>query len=560
MTPNSFAGELSADRFTVKKILDLARAGSLRIPPFQRPMRWRRSDHRLLLDSLYHRYPVGTLLLWQRKAPPSTVVFGGFSVSAGDMGNAYWIVDGQQRIASIAGCLLRPDSSLPRKSNDFSFLFDLDAEKFIDATGQSAPNLIPVNQLHDPVQTAIWARSNVVSDDLHRKAQEAGSRLLGYEIPTYVTTADSDEVLRTIFARANTAGRQMREVEVFEALNKGLDPDKSPAGLLERLQRTLYALDFGKVDSDDLRKALIFLAGHHPKALPEALQGPGAADEWEGRTAEALRLTVEFLRDDAGIPHAQMLPYSLPLIILPRFFHRFPNPRERSVELLVRWVWRGIARESHMATNQNFNPLHRAFKGDGEEGVVQAFLGQVGRSRPAEMPVSKFHNLRGMRTRLEMAVLFHRAPRHLISQQPLSAMEIFDEADPQQAGLFESQQILPKERNRDRRGHLPTVSVHDKALRRSAHFLHPELGRGQDFARLLCRGSGEVMTSHAIPPHVHSAARSLDWDRVVAARQEVIRADVERTVDRLARWQEDGDGPSIEALIAEDGDDPLASR
>src|SRR5690242_15288905 len=104
MTLSQFAGELSADRFTVRKILDLARSGSLRIPPFQRPLRWRRSDHRLLLDSLYRRYPVGTLLLWQRAAPAATIVFGGFTASAPEVAHAYWIVDGQQRIASIVGC------------------------------------------------------------------------------------------------------------------------------------------------------------------------------------------------------------------------------------------------------------------------------------------------------------------------------------------------------------------------------------------------------------------------------------------------------------------------
>src|SRR5690606_13585829 len=59
------------------------------------------------------------------------------------------------------------------------------------------------------------------------------------------------------------------------------------------------------------------------------------------RTANALRITIEFLRDVAHIPHVAVRPYELPVVVLARFFAIHPRPSERSILLLRRWLWRG---------------------------------------------------------------------------------------------------------------------------------------------------------------------------------------------------------------------------
>jgi len=94
MSADPFTGELEASRFTVKRLLERAQHGDLRVPPFQRPMRWRRADHLLLLDSLYRGYPIGTLLLWKHAAEARRVFFGDVAIDAAKMPDALWIVDG----------------------------------------------------------------------------------------------------------------------------------------------------------------------------------------------------------------------------------------------------------------------------------------------------------------------------------------------------------------------------------------------------------------------------------------------------------------------------------
>ena len=50
----------------VKKFL----AGQIRIPSFQRALKWGAKDVQRLLDSVYRGFPIGSLLMWKR---PSTI-------------------------------------------------------------------------------------------------------------------------------------------------------------------------------------------------------------------------------------------------------------------------------------------------------------------------------------------------------------------------------------------------------------------------------------------------------------------------------------------------------
>lgn len=563
MTQHLLSTELEAHRYTVSKLLLMAREGSLRIPPFQRPLRWRREDHLLLLDSLYRGYPVGTLLFWKRPAPPAMLIFGGFHVDAPKTEEGYWIVDGQQRISSLVGCFLHVDDpNSRRRPTEFAFNFDLDKDVFVaGGSEQSAPHLVPVRALATPVLTSKWARDAGISDQVHMRAQEVGDRLRSYEIPAYVTRAESDSVLRIVFERANTAGKRMRAEEIFEALNKGLSPSDSPEGLLERLRSVVQALDFGAIQDRVLQKALISVSGHNPKEdIPKALRQPGAAVEWEQKTADALRMTIEFLRDCCHIPHVRAMPYDLPLIVLPRFFCRFPTPKERSIELLTRWVWRGIATQTHPVTNQYLSPHYRALKAKSEEGVVQRILALVGKVSPSILPISQVFNLRGMKTKLDLAVAFRLAPIHLETGQRLSPSEIFDDTpSPAQQSIPGSHPPSVKRESSIRHSlNLPTLpGLADAKEQFAARFLHPALGSPANFTRLLQAASDDALRSHGVPSECWDAVRAANWPEVVTCRKKHIHTLVRETIAQLARWQEDDDAPSMDMLLSDseqDGD------
>src|ERR1700677_2010735 len=109
----------------VDDVLAKVRAGQLRLPDFQRKLKWQPRDMLDLFDSLYRGFPIGTLLLWKRQARASTVTFGDLTIEAPERADALWIVDGQQRVTTLAANLL-----VRQEPKERALLFDLEEERF----------------------------------------------------------------------------------------------------------------------------------------------------------------------------------------------------------------------------------------------------------------------------------------------------------------------------------------------------------------------------------------------------------------------------------------------
>ncbi|WP_462186594.1 DUF262 domain-containing protein, partial [Frankia sp. CcWB2] len=71
-----------AARFKIEELLDNARHGQIRIPRFQRGLRWMSSDVEKLFDSIYKGFPIGTLLFWRRAPPAGTMEIGPIRIAA----------------------------------------------------------------------------------------------------------------------------------------------------------------------------------------------------------------------------------------------------------------------------------------------------------------------------------------------------------------------------------------------------------------------------------------------------------------------------------------------
>ena len=56
--------ESEATSLSVEDLLKHVRRGKLRVPRFQRGLKWKPDDAARLVESIYEGYPIGTLLLW----------------------------------------------------------------------------------------------------------------------------------------------------------------------------------------------------------------------------------------------------------------------------------------------------------------------------------------------------------------------------------------------------------------------------------------------------------------------------------------------------------------
>ncbi|MEO8495600.1 MAG: DUF262 domain-containing protein [Planctomycetota bacterium] len=328
--------------FRVEQLLHEAADGRMRIPTFQRPLRWRSKNVIDFFDSIRRGFPVGELLLSRDRAEAGIVNYGPVAIDAAEQSSALWVVDGQQRITALVATLLRREVT-PR-GDCWSVWYDLQGETFkLLLRRESEPAWIPLNVLCDSVKLLKWIRNWPYADeheDLVHRALELGKSIREYEMPAYIVEGTGEDLLRLIFTRVNTGGVGMRESEIFEALYGG-EGEKPIRSAVARLTD----LGFGQLDEDIFLRCLRVTCGlsvRDPIDSPDKLPKDSIR-----RTEAALRRAITSISLAAGIPHWKLLPYRLPLIFLPAFYDQFPDEDSRIDRLVAKWIWRGALTGDH---------------------------------------------------------------------------------------------------------------------------------------------------------------------------------------------------------------------
>lgn len=116
-----------ATTLDLEELTQLAWTGRIRVPHFQRPLRWQRVDVIRLFESIVLGYPVGSFLLWRRPAPEETLTLGALRIHGPELAESLWVVDGQQRIISLANALHPKGVEDPR----FALAYDLESGQFV---------------------------------------------------------------------------------------------------------------------------------------------------------------------------------------------------------------------------------------------------------------------------------------------------------------------------------------------------------------------------------------------------------------------------------------------
>ncbi len=530
-------------RLNVQELLERVRSGRIRIPAFQRPLRWGQNDHQLLLDSVLRGFPAGVFLFWRRLAPRARVVLGPWSEEVASSPDAWWVVDGQQRITSLTGTLLHPDPLQP--TSPFAFYYDLAREEFVHATPASTerPEWVPVNRLVDAADLGIWLGQSGLDVTRQRQAHDVGRRLREYEIVGYVVDSPDERALRAIFDRANTSGKRMLSTDVFQALHAGLDGEK-PATFATLATELHNAVRFGIVSDQWLHKAALAIRGiDASQSLKGVLREPGALKDTFTELLPVLRKVIELLRGVAKIPHFEVLPYGLPLAVLARFYHLFPVPKERSELLLSRWVWRGAVSQAHRGESVPYvRRNYRALVAGDEEGSVQRLLSLVPSASPAprnDLELSRYRPATAA-TKVELAALAALRPQRLVPADPL---ELDLDIDINELfGLVKASK-LPH--------WAPAIADLPTGQTIAARLLCPPRRPGDpSWETILTQGSDDDLESHGFDGPARNALRSGDWQAALEARALCVRHIVSEFVAQRAHWGEN-DRPSLEYLAVD---------
>jgi hypothetical protein len=517
-----------ARSFSIEDLLQEIESGRLRIPRFQRGLKWEDQDRLNLFDSIYRGFPIGTLLFWKRQAEAGKVGFGRFWVDAEARSDALWVVDGQQRITTLADVLLVGPVPGPAGR---TIRFHLEERIFAYGTEaqKAPPQWIPLSEVHDSARLLAWAHAQRLEGQTLSAALDLGKRLREYQTPAYIVEAD-ERVMRQIFDRSNSSGKPLKAAEVFDALH-GAQSTGSPSSLRE-LAEELRDLSFGAIEDKLVLRALLAVRRKDPgrdfrqiasEDVPAAL-----AD-----TASALRQAIAFVKNVAQFPHVELLPYKLPLATLALFFHEHREAGPRTKLLLARWLWRGAISGSHLGNTVALRRTLDSIQPRDEAGSVQNLLEEAGK-RPSEPATLRPFNFRHARTKLQLVALAALGPRHLATTERLDVAALCDQPDGPAVRLS-SKNRIPEEEGLANR------------------LLHPSVDGSSLRRQLMACDDDEVLRSHLVSRTAQQALRSGDFAGFLCEREEELRQHIEKFLDSKAEWEaSDRDRPSLTSLVVAD--------
>jgi hypothetical protein len=514
----------AAEARSISDLVSAAHRGAIRMPAFQRGYRWNERDVRELFDSVWRGFPIGSLLLWERPAPPGAERFGSLQVDAPATDKALWVVDGQQRLTALAATLVEH----PHPDPAFELYFDLQDGAFVRRGSRrvTPPHWLPLSVVLDTnrlLDRLVDLREAGLEPDAVDRAREVARVVSEYKIPLAIVRSDDERVLREIFHRVNNAGRRMTAAEVFRALHAALgagDP-----GDLRSLIDEIGALGFGAPREDTVLRCVLAVRGGdvYRSFEHEFAAGEDPADTFR-LTSLSLSRVFSFLREDASIPHIRALPYVGVLPILTRFFALHPEPHPRSRNLLRRWLWRGS-----IAWGRDVGILRRVVQevDEDEYESVARLLTSIGSQGPPGIDLNAVQ-LNKAATKTNIALLSSLHPQHLRDGEQVDVGALLDD-DGSQALL----EVVPRAN--------PQLA---------GRLLHPALD--DEFASSLLLGASQgVLDSHAIPAAAVEALRNDDPAAFVEQRATELKRRMSERREQLAEPLAD-DHPPLSTLIIGD--------
>lgn len=523
----------------VEDLVERVLRGIVRVPRFQRGLKWQASDVEKLFDSLYRGYPVGSLLFYKRPATAEHVHVGPLRVDAPEVEEAWWVVDGQQRVTSLAACLARAEPIPTAPQDPYVLYFDCEGQKFVKPpkSGEIPDTWVPLPVLLDASRLQDWVFEwqYAQNEELRRVVFEAGARIREYPIPLYLIEAEDEQVAEQIFYRVNQAGKSLEWTEVHDALFGGAA--ESPSTLAE-LSDDLRAVGMGRLEDNRLLTCLLALRGADPtRNLAEHYdRDPEVLRHAVQDALPVLRRVLSFLRRDAHILHLRLLPKSILLDVLTRFFACHPEPAPRTRALLARWFWRAVlgagAYDDRTLRRRGIQAV-----GDDEEESVQRLLRLLRRERPRGPELPPSFDARADATRIALLALVHLQPVDLVTLRPLDVVELLEREDKnafakilKRAGIEGAATLANR-----------TLQPSDAPVRQL--LLNRIAAQGFDTPAL---------RSHAVEPRAAGLLAAGDLEGFLARRHETLTEELRRFAERVAAWDHT-DRPSIEHLLQEAG-------
>jgi hypothetical protein len=321
--------------FKMLKIRDIVaeyRSGRLVIPEFQRDYVWKPSRAPVLLDSLYRRWPISSLLVWRNE---------GEQVEARRLeprpghGATSWLIDGQQRVITLY--------KLVQGDEGIEVVFNGEGEHAIfqrpNAATKQDRAWISVHQLWDAEGFRRLQRDCPDTASGRRLAEryEHVRAILEYEVPIVEMIDHRFDEAVDAFKRINTYGVKLRKQDIESAAVAAKHSGFIRNNVAPFL-RQLRDDGFDRLNVMHLFRVCAVVAhpdGRRRTPLHE-LDESEVKEAWK-TTTRATKEALGILRSELGLVDMSILRSGSLLVPVIAICARTP-PRERKPRELAGWM------------------------------------------------------------------------------------------------------------------------------------------------------------------------------------------------------------------------------
>ena len=346
--------------YKIRNLIDDYRQGRLVIPEFQRDYVWKPGKAPKLIDSLYHGFPVSSLLVWESNGDVKTRRRNPHQARSA---RTNWLIDGQQRVITLAR------SHSGDEGIDVVFNIQNEAFRRSNAATLRDPDWIRVSEIWDEEGFRRLRRN--YDNDVVEERLDRVRRVLDYEIPAVHMVDHSFDDAVQAFTRINTLGVKLKKQDIesanVAAKHSGFIRDEVAPKIAE-----LARLGFDRVDVTHLFRACAFLAhpdGRRRTPLHE-LDRREVMKAWK-MTLKGLESTLNLVRSELGLVNMRIL-WSGSLLVPPLVLCATMGPRERKDREIAGWI--ALASLLHRYSGSSETALEQDLRACRNHDPIRALL------------------------------------------------------------------------------------------------------------------------------------------------------------------------------------------
>lgn len=406
--------------YELPKLLKQIRNRTFTIPQFQRPFTWRESQVKLLIDSIARNYPVGSVLLMAKTPelslqsrsieavirdgyPPDSILDRDTTDNSDTALEVYYILDGQQRLTSIARVFL---NAHPAKTYYFDLRMLL--ESFEDegttwiksrARGKTDPDrkdnnrLLRTDIILDQQKTDVYVTEYIEdSGDFPQfvndktAARKAAAKIKGvfeamrrYQVPSVILDRDTGvESVCRVFETINSTGTRLT---TFDLAVARYFPSPNLRELWEKSFQELPILQSFEVDGERILQtlALVYATQQRRYSEPsrsELLNLPAKFinDNWD-RASKVLAYAYNWAGKNGARP--ETIPSHGIIVAIAAFFFLYPNIERTDHsfnDMLRRWYFCNVLQQgARQAANYRIGVDYTNLVRYGQDRVLPSF-------------------------------------------------------------------------------------------------------------------------------------------------------------------------------------------